>query len=231
MVLAVLKWRHYLLGRHFVIHYDQQSLKHLLSQRKVRLEYQKWVGKLFGYNFEIKYKTGASNRVADGPSRRGESKKECNMLSIHHPQWSEILERISQDPEILKLVEAVQTGNAPLAGLSVEHGVLKYKGRLVVPRRVAVTSRLIHEYHATPMGGHSGIYKTYQRLAVQWFWKGMKQDVTTFIQECAICQQNKTSSLAPAELLQPLLSLTSYGRMCQWTSWRAFLNQVGGTRS
>nr|AEV42261.1 hypothetical protein [Beta vulgaris] len=205
VVLAVLKWRHYLLGRHFVIHSDQQSLKHLLSQREIGPEYQKWVGKLFGYDFEIKYKTGASNRVADGLSRRGETVAEYNlMISTHHPQWSELMAAISQDPDIRKLREEVQSGKAPLAGFTEEQGVLKFKGRLVVPRKVAMTSRLIHEYHATPMGGHSGIFKTYQRLATEWFWKGMKQDVITFIQECAVCQQNKTSSLAPAGLLQPL---------------------------
>lgn len=35
VVLVVLKWRHYLLRRHFVIRTDQQNLKHLLEQSVV----------------------------------------------------------------------------------------------------------------------------------------------------------------------------------------------------
>lgn len=32
----------------------------------------------------------------------------------------------------------------------------------------------------------------------------MKKDITSFVQNCHICQQNKTSTLKPAGLLQPL---------------------------
>lgn len=65
IVLAVQKWRHYLLGRHFVVWTDQHSLRFIMSQREIGAEYQRWVGKLLGYDFEIKFKLGVSNGAAD----------------------------------------------------------------------------------------------------------------------------------------------------------------------
>ncbi|KAF2300131.1 hypothetical protein GH714_009331 [Hevea brasiliensis] len=54
IVHPVHTWRPYLLGRKFYIHTDQCSLKHLLEQRIVTPEQQKWVAKLIGHEYEIR---------------------------------------------------------------------------------------------------------------------------------------------------------------------------------
>ncbi|WOH08030.1 hypothetical protein DCAR_0727466 [Daucus carota subsp. sativus] len=94
--LAVQKWRHYLMGRHFVIRTDQQSLRFITQQREVNADYQKWVTKLLGFDFEVQYKPGASNRVADALSRKqvGEVTLQnlvCNtLLTTHGVQWTKL---------------------------------------------------------------------------------------------------------------------------------------------
>ena len=70
IVLVVTKWRSYLLGRRFVIRIDQKSLKFLLEQCVIEAEYQRWVCKLLGFDFEIQYKAGKLNQAANALSRR-----------------------------------------------------------------------------------------------------------------------------------------------------------------
>nr|GEV43096.1 reverse transcriptase [Tanacetum cinerariifolium]GEV47655.1 reverse transcriptase [Tanacetum cinerariifolium] len=66
-----LKWRGYLLDRHFKIKTDHFSLKYLLDQRLTIPFQTKWLPKLLGCDYEISYKKGAKNGVADALSRKG----------------------------------------------------------------------------------------------------------------------------------------------------------------
>ena len=73
-MLAILhelkKWRPYLMGGHFKVKTDHDTLKYFLEQRLSSKERQKWVTKIVGYDFEIIYKKGKQNVVADALLRR-----------------------------------------------------------------------------------------------------------------------------------------------------------------
>ncbi|CAA0840369.1 Uncharacterized mitochondrial protein AtMg00860, partial [Striga hermonthica] len=85
MVEAVRVWRPYLLGRRFRFVTDQQPLKHLLEQRIVTPEQQKFVSKLIGFNFEIVYRPGCQNTVADALSRREDV---AELDAVTGPMWA-----------------------------------------------------------------------------------------------------------------------------------------------
>jgi len=64
--------------------------------------------------------------------------------------------------------------------------------------------KLIATFHSSAIGGHSGTKVTYQRLKNHFHWKGMKQAMTEFVQQCATCQQAKHINTPSPGLLQPL---------------------------
>ena len=72
LVKAVRHWRPYLWGRPFTVRTDHWSLKFLLDQRLTTIPQHTWVSKLFGYDFNVEYRPGSQNVVADALSRRDE---------------------------------------------------------------------------------------------------------------------------------------------------------------
>lgn len=91
IVLAVQKWRHYLLGRLFVVRADQKNLKFLLDQRLLNVEYHKCLTKLLGFDFDIGYKSGSENKAADALSRKGVA---ATLMALSIPNTVQIEEVI-----------------------------------------------------------------------------------------------------------------------------------------
>ena len=55
------------------------------------------------------------------------------------------------------------------------------------------------------LAGHLGINKTYTRLLAEFFWPGMKKDVTCFVNNCHTCQLvGKANEVIPPYPLQPI---------------------------
>ncbi|XP_011859426.1 PREDICTED: uncharacterized protein LOC105556922 [Vollenhovia emeryi] len=61
---------------------------------------------------------------------------------------------------------------------------------------------LITEYHASAIGGHKGITKTYNRLRTHYYWNSMKLDIQKYIQNCKECQLKK---LTRVKTKQPMI--------------------------
>lgn len=78
---AVRKWRHYLLGQHFIILTDHKSLKDLMSQVIQTHEQQQYLSKLLGYDYSIHYRLSSKNVLADALSRICHTSGHCFVLT------------------------------------------------------------------------------------------------------------------------------------------------------
>ena len=58
--------------------------------------------------------------------------------------------------------------------------------------------------HNVPYAGHSSYRKIVATVKKQYFWLGMKQYATEYINRCMECQKVKVEHRNPAGLLQPL---------------------------
>ena len=109
---VVQNWHPYLLGNHFCIKTDHQSLKYFLEQCVSSPTQQKWVSKLMGYDYEITYKKGKDNLVVDALSHTFDDHISLSAISMHIPNWlqsiqqgyvnesslSEIIQQLANNP-------------------------------------------------------------------------------------------------------------------------------------
>ncbi|KAA0066932.1 MADS-box transcription factor ANR1 [Cucumis melo var. makuwa] len=104
VVLAVQRWRPYLLGTRFIVRTDQRSLKFLLEQRVIQPQYQRWIAKLLGYAFELVYKPGVENKVADALSRIPSTAQLCSMIAPIFLDLKTIKEEVEEDENLYKII-------------------------------------------------------------------------------------------------------------------------------
>lgn len=190
------------------MHTDQRSLKYLLEQRIMTHNQQNWIAKLMGYNFDIVYKTRSSNKVVDALSRKGEGVMEdIKLQAISRPYWydfREVLKEVEEDEALKKIVQELKKDPNCHTPYTLENDQLHYRGRLVLSAKSSWNPKLLAEFHVTSTGGHSGVFRTYRRLAQSLYWMGMKNTMTEFVAGCVICQQHKYTAATPHGLLQPL---------------------------
>lgn len=205
VVFAVQKWRHYLLSRHFIIKTDQKSLKYLLEQRLNTPIQQQWLPKLLEFDYEIQYRQGKENVVADALSRvDGSEVLHMAMSVLECDLLKQIQEAYDTDIVVKGLIEELKVKPGSHKHFTWAQGILRRKSKIVVPASGPIRGSILHWLHGSSSGGHSGRDVTHQRVKSLFYWKGMSKEIQQFIRECQVCQQYKYDTAAYPGLIQPL---------------------------
>ena len=204
VVYAVQTWRPYLLGHHFKIVTDHRTIQYFLNQKITTPQQQKWLLKLMGYDYSVHYRPGKNNAAPDALSRQAELHTVCAISTPIFDFIQQMQADCLVDADSKKLVESVKQGTQSNSHFSVEGETLYYRKRLYVPDYNNWRRRVIGEFHDGVKGGHSGVLRTYKRLARNFNWPGIKKSVQKYVAACDVCQRNHYETIHPPGLLQPL---------------------------
>jgi hypothetical protein len=223
IVAAFEQWRVYLEGSTHQIQVwtDHKNLTSFTTTKILNRRQVRWSEALSAYNFTITYRKGSENARADALSRRqdysgkpterprailkeGDGGMEYNhelLATISVVEDNELEQRLKNAypkdaiaPNILKQ----QTEQFTLD----EQGLIRFKGLVYVP--TSVRKELVREQHSLPAHGHQGIARTFERLARNYYFPGMRKYVETEVLECDLCNKSKASRHVPYGLLQSL---------------------------
>ncbi|GBG90337.1 hypothetical protein CBR_g50585 [Chara braunii] len=200
-------WKHYLLGRHFKVYSDHETLRWLKTQAKMTPKLTRWAAEIDQYDFELKPVKGKYNVVADALSRRADYFGAIvHYLDIGRDLQERVKEAYAQDPIYSDLLKKVKEAPETEPDYCTTDGLLFEKtnvvDRLCIPNSEEIRSLILGECHDTE--GHFGWQKTLANLMHVYTWPGMKNDCIEYVRSCKVCQRNKTITRAPLGLLRPL---------------------------
>ncbi|KAI3732915.1 hypothetical protein L1987_64127 [Smallanthus sonchifolius] len=83
-------------------------------------------------------------------------------------------------------------------------GVRTRFGRVWIPMGGELRTKILDEAHKSRYSIHPGTNKMYQDLRKEYWWPGMKHEVTKYVSKCLTCSQVKAEHQKPYGKIQPL---------------------------
>lgn len=194
-----------MLTNHFVIKTDQRSFKYLLEQRLNTPIQKKWLPKLLEFDYEIQYKQGQDNVVADALSRvEGAEVLHMAMKVVECDLLKRTQEEYEKDVLLKNIIEELKQKPTSKNHYSWYQNILSRKNKIVVPSVTALRKIILSWLHGSSNAGHSGRDVTVPRVKSLFYCKGMAKDIQAYIRACTVCQRCKYDTAASPGLLQPL---------------------------
>ncbi|GAA5918690.1 hypothetical protein JCM5296_000410 [Sporobolomyces johnsonii] len=206
-IIAALKaWRIDLLGVHFRVLTDHDTLKHFQTQPTLSKRQARWTEVLADYDFELSYIPGKENAVADSLSRFSFSETIAPVAVCGISEVSistDVVRRMKDGYGEDSFCAQVRRNLGSSAEFSEQDGLLFFEGqRLVVPKDTELREALLHDAHDAL--GHLGPKKTLASLSASFFWPRMSHDVLTYVASCDGCQRHKSRTTKRAGQLRSL---------------------------
>lgn len=192
VITALEHWRCYLEnGKTFTVYTDHSALKWFLTLNNPTGRLARWGVRLSSFNFEIKHRRGVDNVIPDALSRA---------FPVSAISSSDILD--SKDQWYMTLRNGCLNSPQQYPNYLIKDDILyrltkskcslndEFSWKIVVPSELR--EKVISENHSQPSAGHLGIFKTYHRLMLRYFWPGMHKDVVNFVSSCNKCLEYKS---------------------------------------
>lgn len=120
---------------------------------------------MLGFDFEIFYKLGCENKVADGLSRSMINASMLFILTVPMVlQWEDLYKEIAEEKEIQEVLLQLQNKTLSFSKFTVIDGRLWSKQRLVISQQPKFIPLILRECHDNKIGDHSGVLKTIHRV-------------------------------------------------------------------
>ena len=198
---AIRKFWPYLEGYKFVAITDHSALTWLRNRKEPTGRLARWVLEMQQWDFKIIHKKGALNHVPDALSSDLEG-SEVASFSITVDAWyakrlAEVRGRPEKFPQWRVDDEMLYKYTSDRLLDPITN--CEECWRLVVP--VDHRERVLRDAHREASSGHFDVSKTYDRVAREYYWLGMCDDVHDFVRRCEECQHYKSVQSAPQGLM------------------------------
>ncbi|CAH8594109.1 unnamed protein product [Dicrocoelium dendriticum] len=236
LVVYTKHFRHFLLGRHFIVRTDHHSLKWLQNFRDPVRQVARWQEQLQEYDYECVHRPGKRHTNANALSRRrGHHQVGCPSCAQHHvdvislvssdsTEWSELQKN---DPDLKfiyerLITEGIKPTKAEMTGLSWEaHCVWSVWARLTIhdeilyyqygpnyPKRIVVPLPKVDSVLQQLHAelGHAGQKKMEEAVEQRFWWSCQRRDIVNFCNRCHDCLRAKPPRRPNCAPLQPILT-------------------------
>ena len=121
----------------------------------------------------MEYKKERENKAADALSRAPHAQQLLTISSVQTAWIDQVVNSYQQDEHCLDLLTKLSIDQAAVQHHTLHNGILRYKGKLLVGNTGQLRVQLLHHFHKSALGGHSGERATYQRLKLIFYWPRM----------------------------------------------------------